>query len=279
MTLYKRPTYYDLPISVEDSPEEVQLAFDSTAGDVLQLKYDGHWVQVSCDGGPTAKVFSRTGNLRTECAQPFHRAEYLGEYIFGTEWAETSPLKGQIVLFDILEFGDEKLLDKPYSFRYALLKRLQSTSSLPENCQVAPCFQKSIAGTIWRDLVMTEKVEGLILRDSQDSYHEALWRAKWKLQDDFVIVDVNPGKGKHYGRLGSVGVGLYVKGKLVKLMDVGGGFTDDEREWLWSRRSTLPGKVITVEGRARFRSGALRSPNFIAFRDDKHPFECVWKKT
>jgi ATP-dependent DNA ligase len=57
-------------------------------------------------------------------------------------------------------------------------------------------------------------------------------------------------------------------------MAVGGGFTDEERDHIWHTWPASRGRVLTITGKGRFDSGALRHPNFKGFRDDKRAEEC-----
>jgi ATP-dependent DNA ligase len=70
------------------------------------------------------------------------------------------------------------------------------------------------------------------------------------------------GQGKHLGRLG------YVK---TSKGDVGSGFTDIEREILWSeaKAARLIGQVIEVSCMQFTPNGQFRHPSFVRMRPDK----------
>jgi DNA ligase-1 len=89
---------------------------------------------------------------------------------------------------------------------------------------------------------------------------------------------LEPGKGKHKGRMGAIVCGLYVRRKLVRKISVGGGFTDELREEIWKRCEDYIGRVIEVRGWQVFDSGSLRHPQFVRFRDDKKASDCKWEE-
>jgi ATP-dependent DNA ligase len=79
---------------------------------------------------------------------------------------------------------------------------------------------------------------------------------------DVTITGYAEGKGKHLGRLGYV---LTAKG------GVGSGFTDTERETLWTeaKAGTLIGQVIEVSCMQITPDDKFRHPFFVRMRPDK----------
>jgi ATP-dependent DNA ligase len=99
--------------------------------------------------------------------------------------------------------------------------------------------------------------EGLVLR--QDDR----WiKIKPEETHDVAITGFVEGQGKHLGRLG------YVK---TSKGDVGSGFTDIEREILWSeaKAARLIGQVIEVRCMHFTPNGKFRHPSFVRMRPDK----------
>lgn len=85
---------------------------------------------------------------------------------------------------------------------------------------------------------------------------------KWKptLTLDLTIQGVFEGGGKHRGRLGGF---ITAKGR------VGNGFTDKQREEIWSRKDDCLGRIAEVECDCIDNNGNMRFPRFLRFRDDK----------
>jgi len=106
--------------------------------------------------------------------------------------------------------------------------------------------------------------EGLIFRNPAAEYtfgrsRDLLKLKRW-LEAEAVVVQVVPGDGKHYGRMGA----LLCRAKDGTLFHLGTGFTDIEREqdelaWL--------GKLVTYRYTELTKAGVPRMPKFVAVRD------------
>lgn len=253
------------------------------AFDILQLKYDGIWVRLVVDDiahnftKPQGSVFlgswfSRTGELKHQRHVKLLPGVYTGEYMFGSQWAQDPNRLGTTFLFDCVRTGDEIIATLPYFQRHGILKsRLQSARDgklvLVDNVDI------SLATTCW-ERVLANKYEGLIFRRSQDDYCSSLGRLKRKVTREYVILDVIEGNNRLTGSLGALRLGLFTTSGLVEITKCGGGFSDLQRSDIWSAWPRDKGRVITVEGRTVFASGAIRHPEFIGFRDDVRPEEC-----
>ena len=91
---------------------------------------------------------------------------------------------------------------------------------------------------------------------------------------DCVVMGFTKGKGKFNTRIGAVIFGQYVNGKLIELGQTS-GMTDSMRHDMSLHPHKFVGKVITIKGMERLRSGAIRHPIFVAI-SDKNPAQCCW---
>jgi len=71
------------------------------------------------------------------------------------------------------------------------------------------------------------------------------------------VFDKYEGEGKHAGRLG----GLVCRTPSGATFNVGGGFTDFQREKYWQQNVT--GKVIRISYQCLTNDGIPRHPNFL----------------
>ena len=55
------------------------------------------------------------------------------------------------------------------------------------------------------------------------------------------------------------------------------GFDEDTREFITNNKESLKHTVIEVGANEILKTGKLRHPRFIRFRDDKSPEMCIWK--
>jgi len=130
-----------------------------------------------------------------------------------------------------------------------------------------------------RNEAISRGLEGIMIKDPSAvyAYRKTNDWLKWKPvnEDDFVITGAKEGLGKHAGRLGALNVvGMKDITSRKNLIDyafeVGGGYTDLERQELWS--DFLNGRVLGRILQAEFEIAAdipVRNPVFIRMRDDK----------
>lgn len=114
--------------------------------------------------------------------------------------------------------------------------------------------------------------EGVILRNPGSPYmggkrNEHLIKIKQEMTVDLKVIAVYPGEpgGKYSGCLGGVTC-QYANGKVL---DVGGGFSDEQRVTFWNDPSLIIGKVIEVKAMKESAKGVLREPRCKCIRYDK----------
>jgi DNA ligase 1 len=115
--------------------------------------------------------------------------------------------------------------------------------------------------------------EGIMIKDIDAPYEckrSSFWM-KWKpvITVDLNIVGYEEGTGRNEGRLGAFICEGTDDGKLIRV-NVGSGFSDDNRTDYWSGRDNLVGDVVEVAADAVTQnqdgSYSLRFPRFVRFR-------------
>lgn len=153
--------------------------------------------------------------------------------------------------------------DTPYRERYEKLWCVERSHS--------PSFLVPIEGTMEEDdAPMSEGWllesqargwEGIMLRNPDAPYERKrtrnLLKVKPVVDEEFTVVDVQAGTGKHEGRMGAL-----VCERDGETFKVGTGFTDADRE-----QSGWVGKTITVEYFEITPRGVPRHPRFKGVRD------------
>lgn len=120
--------------------------------------------------------------------------------------------------------------------------------------------------------------EGIMIKDP-DAIYECKRSTSWLKQKPFIevslaVVAVEEGTGKNEGRLGAVICEGEDDGKQIRV-NVGSGFTDDQRNEFWVDRDALVGQIIEIRADAATRSQdsedvySLRFPRFLRFRGFK----------
>jgi len=115
--------------------------------------------------------------------------------------------------------------------------------------------------------------EGVMIKDIDAPYEckrtHAWLKAKPFIEVTLEVVDVEEGTGRNEGRLGAVVCSGVDDGKDIRV-NVGSGFTDDNRSTFWSSRDALVGQLVEVRADAVTQNQdstySLRFPRFKTFR-------------
>jgi DNA ligase-1 len=120
--------------------------------------------------------------------------------------------------------------------------------------------------------------EGIMIK-VPDAVYECKRSASWLKMKPFIEVSltvtaVEEGTGKNEGRMGAIICEGVDDGKTIAV-NVGSGFTDEQRTEFWSDKELLVGQVVEVRADAATRSQdsesvwSLRFPRFLRFRGFK----------
>jgi DNA ligase 1 len=115
--------------------------------------------------------------------------------------------------------------------------------------------------------------EGVMIKDVDAPYEckrtHAWLKAKPFIEVTLEVVDVEEGTGRNEGRLGAIVCSGVDDGKDIRV-NVGSGFTDDNRTLFWSSRDALIGQLVEVRADAVTQNQdgtySLRFPRFKTFR-------------
>ena len=92
-----------------------------------------------------------------------------------------------------------------------------------------------------------------------------LLKFKTMLSMDCIVTGMYEGGGKYEGMMG----GLNLKQEDSKLCDVGSGFSDEEREYIWQNKEEIAGKIAEIKYQELTPDGIMRFPIFLRWRNDK----------
>jgi DNA ligase-1 len=120
--------------------------------------------------------------------------------------------------------------------------------------------------------------EGIMIKDP-DAVYECKRSTSWLKQKPFIevslsVTSVEEGTGRNEGKLGALICEGEDDGKSIKV-NVGSGFTDDQRAEYWTDKEALLGQIIEIRADAATRSQdsedvySLRFPRFLRFRGFK----------
>lgn len=117
--------------------------------------------------------------------------------------------------------------------------------------------------------------EGIMIKDP-DAKYECKRSTSWLKQKPFIevsltVTSVEEGTGRNEGKLGALVCEGEDDDKTI-VVNVGSGFTDDQRAEFWADKDALLGQVVEIRADAATRSQdsestwSLRFPRFLRFR-------------
>ena len=118
--------------------------------------------------------------------------------------------------------------------------------------------------------------EGILIKDP-DAKYECKRSVSWLKQKPFIEVSlevkaVEEGTGRNVGKLGALVCEGKDDGKNI-VVNVGSGFTDDQREEFWVDKEAMIGQIVEVRADAVSQNQdgtySLRFPRFLRFRGFK----------
>ena len=186
-------------------------------------------------------------------------------------------------LFDLcpLEDFQKGLWNKPQSFRSQAVKAwVEQHASVLEHVQALDWedVDLSTAEGEKRFVELNKAAvdggyEGVMIKDIDAPYEckrsHAWLKAKPFIEVTLEVIDVEEGTGRNEGRLGAVVCSGTDDGKDIRV-NVGSGFTDDNRTSFWTDRDALVGQLVEVRADAVTQNQdgtySLRFPRFKTFR-------------
>ena len=272
---------------------------------LLEPKLDGvRVVTIINAGNKTATMYSRNGKILENFShitsaieaniELFERSVVLdGEMVSSSFQAlmkqvhrksDVQSTDARLMLFDILpvsEFqaGKSTLGQKR---RSALLRSMKPQFDKIGSIDIIPQIEvdlDSLVGDLefkqYNKDAIEAGFEGIMIKNV-DAKYECKRTVSWLKMKPFIevsltVVAVEEGTGKNEGRLGAIICEGEDDGKQIRV-NVGSGFTDDDRNEFWTDKETVVGQIVEVRADAATRSQdsediySLRFPRFLRFR-------------
>jgi len=186
-------------------------------------------------------------------------------------------------LFDMCPLADfqKGIWDKPQSFRSQAVKAwVEQNESVLKHVQALDWEDVDLSTPEGQErFVQLNKAavdggyEGVMIKDV-DAPYECKRTHSWLKAKPFIevtleVIEVEEGTGRNEGRLGAVVCTGKDDGKDIRV-NVGSGFTDDNRTTYWNSRDALIGQLVEVRADAITQNQdgtySLRFPRFKTFR-------------
>jgi DNA ligase-1 len=190
-----------------------------------------------------------------------------------------------LMLFDVLPLSEFKNGTSTLGQRRRsnFLKQFKSIFDKVGNIGIVPQIEVDLDTAVgemqfvdFNKEALKNKYEGIMIKDIDAKYvckrHAAWLKQKPFIEVSLEITDVEEGTGKNEGRLGALVCSGVDDGKTI-VVNVGSGFTDDQRIEFWGDRDSLPGQIVEVRADAITQNQdgtySLRFPRFLRFRGFK----------
>lgn len=255
---------------------------------IVQPKLDGVRIIAICTGG-SAELYTRNGmkvegyddvikELSMDCWKDLVLdGEIMTGNFDGTMeglFALKSNKKAVYHVFDLMSLSEfnSKRCEISYAQRFEHYNSIITSNNFQ--------FIDNVSGIIYENSEIVSDVsvldkqarslgyEGLILKGYNSPYefkrsYSWVKYKSWQ-SEDFEVIGMEEGTGKYADSLGAIVVNA--NGVAVK---VGSGFSDEQREHLWSNQDDYINSAIAeVRFQEKTKDGSLRFPTFIKFRND-----------
>ena len=199
--------------------------------------------------------------------------------------SDVQALDSVFSVFDIIPLADFRRghWNTQLHKRVEILDNMRSAFDEMPNVELLPHIMVDLDTAAGRDQLnryandqVNSGFEGIMIKDLETPYEcrrNTSW-LKWKpvITVDLEVVDVEEGTGKNVGRLGALVCSGVDDGRTITV-NVGSGFSDEQRVDIWSNRTMVVGQTVEVMADAVSKNQdgtySLRFPRFVRFRDDK----------
>lgn len=245
----------------------------------VEPKYDGHFARVELDH-KCWTIYSSTDRIvqRGELVRKHKPTTLWAEHIRGTEWSrkpERIEQYEQLAVFAAPRIAGQAMVPHDDLTRDVLATWLKEyvreEDPFVERLFLVERQRAAKAKALWQRLVKGDDYEGLVFGGA------GLARMKAAVTCDYVCMGFESSDSDRFSgwAVRNVIGGLYdVNGKLQRITTVS-GLTDEQRGEFYRDPKRYVGRVFEAEGKRLFRSGKLRHPNFLRWRDDKPATACV----
>ena len=194
----------------------------------------------------------------------------------------------KMVIFDVIQYMGELLIDQPYRLRISHLKDFPTENrvwAFDEGTSIESAY----------NIAINRGFEGVMIKDLDAKYksgrsNNLLKHKPARIELDVVITSAKYGEGKRTGMFGSFGISVKSESGYTSIGNVGSGLSDGDLLYLTTQLKTIIDKYssdiyyvlprIVLEVRCDLISQdsdgnyGLRFPRVVRIRNDKHAYDC-----
>ena len=188
-------------------------------------------------------------------------------------------------VFDIIPIADFRRghWNAPLKKRIALLDAMRPVVDSMPNVELLPHIMVDLDTAAGKDQfnrycrdMVEAGFEGVMVKELEAPYickRSTDWMKYKPVYDyDLVVIGMEEGTGKNIGRMGALVCEGMEEGKHI-VVNVGSGYTDNERQSYWDNKDAVIGQtaVVLADAITQNQDGSysLRFPRFKTFREDK----------
>jgi DNA ligase 1 len=190
-----------------------------------------------------------------------------------------------LMLFDMLPLSEFKAGKSTLGQkrRTAFLKQFKGVFDKVSNIGLVPQVEVDLDSTVgqmqfieFNKDAIANGYEGIMIKDLDAKYvckrHVAWLKQKPFIEVSLEVTNVEEGTGRNEGRLGALVCSGVDDGKTI-VVNVGSGFSDNDRAEFWADRDSVIGQIVEVRADAITQNQdgtySLRFPRFLRFRGFK----------
>ena len=190
-----------------------------------------------------------------------------------------------LMLFDLLPLSEFKAGKSTLGQkrRTAFLKQFKGVFDKVSNIGLVPQVEVDLESTVgqmqfieFNKDAIANGYEGIMIKDLDAKYvckrHVAWLKQKPFIEVSLEVTNVEEGTGRNEGRLGALVCSGVDDGKTI-VVNVGSGFSDNDRIEFWADRDSVIGQIVEVRADAITQNQdgtySLRFPRFLRFRGFK----------
>ena len=212
---------------------------------------------------------------------PVERTLLHGEFVYGTEWAKDHPAYyDKVALYGAEMIRGKDVTHYPMS---EVRKQVERTcerlqlESIERGVFMVEQFPLDKAQGLWD---LCTDYEGLVFKNDNEPWGSAFGRMKRDAQMDYVCLGFESSDSDRHAGWGVasvIGGLIYPPSQAAAQACLVSGLNDEQRRAFYDDPRPFIGRVFTAEGKKVTKKGALRHPNFVRWRPDKEPGECIWR--
>lgn len=172
--------------------------------------------------------------------------------------------------WDIAKYKNKDVSNLPYAERRVLYESaIEDIRRFNPNYAVIPSIPRGMFVQGYTNIITDKRglpySEGVCIKRGDSTSSEPWFKIKFRETLDVAVVGFTEGTGKYKNSLGSILVETNGGGRG----EVGTGWSDTQRQWIWSNKDILQGQIAEIYAQEITKSGSVRAGVFYRWHASK----------